>query len=185
MKKKILISLAVLGLLILSFGVVGCDKKEKNDVPPPPINQEDELVTMEITLYFGDEQAMYLLPEKRLVDVAEDISDEDMITVIVEELIAGPTNADLQPTIPAEAKLLKVKLDNDIAYIDFNEEMRSKHGGGSAGETMTITSLVNSVTELGKVNKVQLLIAGKIPETLSGHWDTSEPIGRNLDIIKK
>lgn len=185
MKKKIIISLALLSLLILSLAVAGCDKKEKVDPAPPPVDQEEELVTMEITLYFGDDQAMYLIPEKRLVDVTEDISDEEMIGVIVEELVTGPTNSDLHPTIPVEAKLLSVKLDNDIAYLDFNEEMSSKHGGGSAGETMTLTSLVNSVTELGGVNKVQLLIAGEIPETLSGHWDTSQPIGPNLDIIKK
>ena len=50
---------------------------------------------------------------------------------------------------------------------------------------MTLNSIANTLTELDSIDKVQLLIEGKKVESLVGHWDTTVPLERNEDIIKK
>jgi spore germination protein GerM len=78
-----------------------------------------------------------------------------------------------------------LKITDQIAYVDFSEEIRSKHPGGSAGELMTLNSIVNSLTELPEIKKVQIMINGKKVDTLVGHADLSQPLGRDESIIKK
>jgi germination protein M len=50
---------------------------------------------------------------------------------------------------------------------------------------MTINSIVNSLTELTGIKKVQILINGTKVDTLAGHADLSQALSRNESIIKK
>lgn len=186
MKKKSLVLLIALSLLIVT-ALTGCNSsgKAKQNQGDLPKNQQPELATVEVVLYFSDDQAMYLVPEKRNITIEEEASDEVLATSIVKELIAGPRNKELNATIPAEAKILSVKIKEGVASADFNKELQSKHWGGSTGESMTLNSIANSLTELDSIDKVELLIDGKKVESLAGHWDTTIPLERNEDIIRK
>ncbi len=133
-----------------------------------------------ITLYFPDEQAMYVVPEQR-----EIIKDKPMAEIIVEELMKGPKTPELEPTtIPEEAKLLSVEIKDRIAYVNFSRELVEKHVGGSTGEMMTILPIVNSLTELPEVEKVQFLVEGKKVKTLAGHITFDEAFERSENYIK-
>jgi germination protein M len=191
MKKTNYILVLLLCLLLIVTALGGCKSGDNStgqaspNNESPANNQKPELATVEILLYFGDDQALYLLPEKRNIKIDEDFTDEMLASSIINELIAGPDNKDLRPTIPEESKLLSLKIEDGIALADFSEEIKSNHWGGSAGETMTLSSIANTLTELDSIDKVQLLIEGKAVETLAGHWDTSQPLERNETIIKK
>lgn len=172
-------------MILLATGCANNKTDNNSNKPPLTPTQQKETVTEEITLYFGDDQAEYLIPEHRTVQVEKNASSEKLVQVIVNELIAGPKDESLRPTIPPETRLLSVEINNNTAKLNFKEEIRTKHWGGSAGETMTITSIVNTVTELNNIDKVQILIEGEIQDTLIGHWYIGEPIERNEEIIKK
>ncbi len=186
MKKKGLVLLVVLCLLVAT-ALTGCSSwgKDKQKQGDDPDNQQPKLVTMEVVLYFSDDQAMNLVPEKRNITIEEEANDEVRATSILKELIAGPRNKELNATIPAETKILSVKINEGVASADFSTELQSKHWGGSSGEGMTLNSIANTLTELDSIDKVQLLIEGKKVESLVGHWDTTVPLERNEDIIKK
>jgi len=186
MKKKGLVLLVVLCLLAAT-ALTGCSSWGKNKAKQgdDPDNQQPKLTTVEVVLYFGDDQAQYLVPEKRNISIEQGASDEVLAASIIEELIAGPKNKELYATIPAEAKILSVKIKDGVASTDFSEELQSKHWGGSAGEGMTLNSIANTLTELDSIDKVQLLIEGKKVESLAGHADTTVPLERNETIIKK
>ena len=180
MKKKLLISTALLCLFAATLVLSGCTKEP--GVQPP----NDPMISEKITLYFSDDQAMYLIPETREITVNKDTRTAVTIAeAIVKELIAGPANTKFIATIPKEAKLLSVKITDKIAYVDFSEEIKSKHPGGSTGELMTLNSLVNSLTELPEIQKVQILINGQNVETLAGHADLTQPLMRDETVIKK
>ena len=49
---------------------------------------------------------------------------------------------------------------------------------------MTIYSIVNSLTKLDGIHKVQLLVEGQKIETLAGHFDTSEPLEPDNNLVK-
>lgn len=120
----------------------------------------DNRVSREVTLYFADSQGMYVVPEKRTIQLDKNATDADLYRAVVEELIKGPTDANLYKTIPPEVKINDLVVDGDTVNIDFSEEMYTKHWRGAAGETMTIASLVNTLTEFDKVKKVMPSVDG-------------------------
>ena len=93
----------------------------------------------------------------------------------MEQLIAGPESKDLFPTVPPETKIRDVKVVDGICYVDLSMEFVTKHGGGSSGEAFTIYSIVNSLTELSNINKVQFLIEGEKLDEYKGDFDFGKP----------
>lgn len=189
MKKKTIYTLIIFAIFILSVGILnGCsgtagDPEDANKPPLSPSGDPD-LLTAEVVLYFSDDQAMYLVPEDRQVEGKKDEPYPFPAGAIVNALLSGPQENDLRPTIPPEAKLLSLEIKDKIAIVNFSEEFKTKHGGGSTGELMTIYSLVNSLTELENIEQVQILINGQKAETLAGHLTIDEPLNRDESLLK-
>jgi len=169
---------------ILVEGKELTDSKGKSYGLLTKYNLEDvnrNLNKLTITLYFGGKQALYLEPEIREVEK----DDRSIERVIIEELIKGPTKSGLYRTIPEGTKLISVEIKNGIAYVNFSRDLKEKHWGGSTGETFTIYSVVNSLTELPYIKKVQFYIEGNKNETIAGHILLDEPFERNENLIKR
>lgn len=149
-------------------------EEKKEEIKPVPI---EEMV--EVNLYFSDYQAMYLVPEKRKIPVSLSLAKQ-----VVIEIINGPENSNLYPTIPKGTQLNELYIADDIAYVDLSEEVSKNHPGGSSAELMTVYSIVNTLTEIPPIKGVQILIAGNERESLVGHVDISKPLLRDEDWIK-
>ncbi|HAA37433.1 MAG TPA: hypothetical protein DCE00_01020, partial [Firmicutes bacterium] len=108
---------------------------------------------------------------------------ETRLRTVLEELIRGPQTDNLAATIPPEVKVLSVSLQDSIAVVDFSPEMHTKHSGGAAGETMTITSIVNTLTEFAGVDLVAITVAGK-PLNIE-HVILDAPVERNDEIVEQ
>jgi spore germination protein GerM len=169
------------GLLMLALLAAGCgvndDAKKPADTDKPPGVAAAKPV--KVTLYFADSQAEKLMPEEREV-VQNGATLEE---AVVNELIKGPLKEGLTKTIPESTKLLSLNVVDGVANVDFSREIQTKHWGGSAGETMTVYSVTNSLAELGGIDKVQLLVEGEKVESLLGHLDTSQPLEQRDDLI--
>jgi germination protein M len=142
-----------------------------------------EQVNKEITLYFSNNNATAVVGEIRNLKLAADISQVEFIKRVVEELIQGPQQKDLYRTIPKEVQVKSVNITNSIAHVDFSEEMHSKHWHGAAGESMTINSMVNTLTEFTYIKKVKMTVEGQ-PMNIE-HAILDEPLGRNAKMIQK
>jgi len=149
-------------------------EEEIKEVQPVPT---EEMV--EVNLYFSDSQAMYLVPEKRKIPQTPSLARQ-----VVIELIKGPENPNLYPTIPQETQVNEVYIADDIVYIDLSEEIFKNHPGGSSGELMTVYSIVNTLTEITPIRAVQILVEGNEKESLVGHIDISMPLIRDENWIK-
>ncbi len=137
-----------------------------------------------VRLYFASPDADYLKVEARRILREEKITDE--AKVLVGELIKGP-RGHLDPTIPSGSELYELYIvpEEKCAYLDFNQAFRTNHPGGSAGELLTIYSLVNTLIDnLEGIERIQILIEGKTIETLAGHIDTTKPFSRNGSIVE-
>lgn len=146
-----------------------------------PVISPDKTEKAEVTLYFSDEMAMGLCSEKRVIEVNQNQTIENQI---VEQLIKGPENSKLYQTVPSETKIKNIKTEESICYVDLSKEFVTKHSGGSTSEMLTIYSIVNSLTELDNVTKVQFLIEGQKEDMFKGHLDFSKPFERNEEIIQ-
>lgn len=155
------------------------ENKESSETKPD-ISAEPKEEKEKITLYFGDQDAMYLIPEERFVVKGNKKLEE----IVIEELIQGPKNPDLFQTVPKEAKLISLEVVDGVAYVNFSQEFQTKHWGGSAGELMTVYSITNSLAELPEIDKVQFLLEGKKQEAILGHVDTTEPLAPNYRMVK-
>jgi germination protein M len=142
-----------------------------------------DITEKEITLYFADSQAMNVVSEKRTIYVIKDISDAELYRIVLEELIKGPNTENLYRTIPEEVGVEYVEVEGDLLKIDFSQEMHTAHWGGAAGESMTVNSIVNTMTEFGNIRRVMPTVDGG-PLSIE-HMVVEEPLTRNEDIIYK
>lgn len=126
-----------------------------------------------IVLYFGNKEG-YLTAEKRVIQKTPGVARAAM-----NELIKGPTaQSGLYASIPPGTRLKDIKIEDGLATVDFSGAIQSKHPGGSAGESLTIGSIVNTLTQFPSVQEVQILVEGRVVETLAGHLDISKPLER-------
>jgi len=141
-----------------------------------------------ILIYFTDKETTGLIPVYRAVPK----SNMRYARMIMEELIRGPYNReypDARPVISqgiSSNDILGIAVEKDLVKLNLSKNFYEKcQGLGSAGETMLVFSIVNSLTELNNVKRVQFFIEGKTVETLSGHIDLSAPLIRNPGIINQ
>jgi germination protein M len=177
MKKFLVLILA----LILTLSLSGCTSApwQKNTADQDPaVDPKPNQETVKINLYFGDRQAMYLTKEERTVTKSASLPE-----LMINELIKGPQNQDSVATIPRETKLLSLEISGGVAYVNFSKEVKTNHWGGSAGETMTIFSVVNTLTQLPEIKKVQFLLEGEKQEAIWGHYYTLEPVEPDLNLL--
>src|SRR6056297_2555020 len=131
-----------------------------------------------VNLYFATTDAMYLETEERT------IKGRNLYKEAVNALITGPTDSDLAKTIPEGVKVLNISKKNDTIRVDFSEEIVKNHWGGSAGERLTVYSIVHTLAQFKGVKQVKFLIEGEEVETLVGHMDLTVPLEPNPNILQ-
>jgi spore germination protein GerM len=137
-----------------------------------------------VTLFFSEEEGEYLVGEKREIPKRERVEEEARQTVV--ELIKGPKGK-LITALPPQTKLLTLEMDqNGVAKVNFDQTLSKEHPGGSSAEMLTLYSIVNSLTlNFPQIKRVQILIDGKVVESIAGHISLKEPVSFNASIVKK
>lgn len=148
-----------------------------NVTKSPEEKTESATDTIDITLYFGDEQGEKLVREVRSVPKTEAVAK-----VAVEELIKGPTQGG-EATIPEGTRLLDISIKDEVADVNLSKEFVDNHSGGSAGERLTVYSVVDTLTEFSTVKKVRFLVEGAAVDTIAGHMDVSQPVQREESVL--
>ncbi|MDN5344571.1 MAG: hypothetical protein PWQ18_682 [Clostridia bacterium] len=189
------VSLLLVVLMVSGCGLVDrLTGKSRTEVqvqlPPPETStpvagaeaQKESTKTTEVVLYFSDATGNYLVAEKRSIPLVEGIA-----RATIEELIKGPgPGSQLLPTIPKGTVLKDINIRSDgLARVDFSKELVANHSGGSLGESLTVYSIVNTLTQFPSVKQVQFLVDGQYVKTIAGHVDVSAAMGRNESLIKK
>ena len=149
----------------------------------PFSTEEPTASTEEVILYFAQPDATAVSPEQRNIIVSPETGIEGRIRLVVEELIRGPEQTNLIRTIPAEARVLGVTVNDNTATINFSEEMQTRHPGGAAGENMTILSIANTVTEFPGIEFVMMQVEGA-PMNIE-HVVLDAPVERDEEQIKR
>ena len=192
------LSLAILVLLLSGAFLVGCNSAKtqaikSSDIPttsapattptptPPTVNNLPDTTprSVKLTLYFPNSDASGLISTERTVVVA----DQEVIKAMFNELASPPSG--IQKPLPKGTTLISASVKDDVATIDLSTEFQKNFGGGSAGEQMTMYSIVNTLTTLPNVHSVQFLLDGKKLDGILGNLDTSAPLKRNEGLILK
>ena len=131
----------------------------------------------QLQLFFADESGEHLLKEEREVVHSINTSVEK---VIVEELIKGPQVSNHYRTLPADTKLLNVSLNENICYINFDATFLNNNL--EIKEYIPIYSIVNSLSEISTVSKVQITINGSQDVMFRDVISLNTQFERNLEI---
>ncbi len=99
----------------------------------------------------------------------------DAVTAMLTE---KPTDGDYTSLWPSGTTVRGARISGTTAYVDLSAQARNGNAGAE-GEAASLQQLVHTVTAAAPaVKSVQLLVGGKVVESLWGHVDTRKPIAR-------
>jgi spore germination protein GerM len=124
-----------------------------------------------------------------LTHVERDVPYGDGTLEQAREIVAAqvaPVSQPLLSAIPTGTTVRALFLtEGGDVYVDFSREIVSGHTGGTTDELLTIYTIVNVLTEnLPAVTGVQVLVDGKEVDTLAGHIDLRNPLGKNVALVQ-
>ena len=149
----------IIGIIIGGYFLIKNNGQENEILEYTPEEEisEEQLRQTIVSLYFKNENG--LMPEARLVDVKELINNP--YEKIINMLIEGPKNENLQKTIPEGTKINKIEKQGEVLILDFSEEFISNHSGGEEEQKIIIRSIVKTLTELTEINGIKININGE------------------------
>lgn len=110
-----------------------------------------------VTLYFASEDGTKLQAEDVIVKYLSRINLE---TAVVNSLISGPFSDGLKPVLSPEIVVNKVNVKEGVCYVDLNKKFLERVESQSF--ELNIYSIVNSLTQIAGITRVQFLIDGVI-----------------------
>lgn len=150
--------------------------------PPVDMDAMRKKERQVVTIYFSDQQELFLKPENRHVIKEDDHASE--IKEIVKALLDG-SKTGLVNAFPTGVAVRDVKIaDNDTALVNFNKSLINNYQGSSTKEMATIYSLTNSITQnVSGITKVKILVDGKEISSINGHISTRKAFLPDLELI--
>lgn len=136
--------------------------------------------TREIVLYFASKTEHLLGREVRPVKITD---QQPLEQYIINELIKGPEDKELSPVLSPETTVLSVETLDNVCYVNFKSSFIDKNAGNSQKERLAIYAVINSLTELDYIARVQLLIDGKKTENF-GTIKINDLLGRDASMIQ-
>ena len=143
-----------------------------------PGEQINSIQNTTLTLYFSNQNGDGLIKETREVHYSSNISTEKLI---MEQLLEGPEEADARSAIPEGTKLLNVSVVEGVCYVSLDATFRNQDY--TVAEPIVIYSIVNSLSELPTINKVQISVNGDTSGVYRDNFSMSDMYTRNLDYM--
>lgn len=163
----------IISILILIIFLVGCQDYiilQEDDINYPPINPTPKGTQVLISLYFPHREIDVLGIENRIVN----LENKRIETVVIDELIKGTQKKELRNIFPNGVERLSINVEDSIAYVNYNRAL-IKEKMEEPEEVLIIYSIVNSLTSLEGIDKVQILIEGEKIENFK-KFKINEPI---------
>lgn len=142
------------------------------------ITDVNEFERRTVILYFTDEEGTALFPEER--ELIHNVNSS-MEKLVVSELIKGPEESGHSPVLPADVKLLGVSIKDNICYLNFDDTFLKS--SLEVKPEIPIYAIVNSLSELSSVNKIQITIKGYPDVMFRDTLSLNSIFERNLDFI--
>lgn len=157
----------------VEIGVMTADSFVEN--PGDSINSTAQTT---LTLYFSSNDGASLKKETRTVHYSSNIS---MDKLVVEQLLAGPKTSGLKGIIPSGTRLVTISTVDGVCYVSLSENFKNQDP--EISEAVVLYAIVNSLTELPDVDKVQISINGNTTDKVRYDYDLSAMYEANLDML--
>lgn len=134
----------------------------------------------DINLYFASKDGDGLVKEARHVYYSSNISQEKLV---MERLLEGPSeeSSNAKSALPADTKLISVSVMDGVCFVNLNEGFLAQDF--KVQEDVVIYSIVDSLTELPTVNKVQISVNGETDMVYREKYSLKDSYRQNLDLV--
>lgn len=144
-----------------------------------PGDQINAIQTANLRLYFSNKSGDGLIMTEEEVQYSSNISMEKLI---IENLLAGSSNKELKAPLPAGTKLISVTTTNGTCYVNFDEGFMNQNY--EIQEPIVIYSIVDSLSEVSTVNRVQISVNGNSTGVYRDSMALDKLYERNLDYVE-
>ena len=166
----ILIILIIIGIttiiIIKQNGNKENTEEEIQEYTPQEEISDEQMRETIVTLYFLNSETKELKSEGRLINATELL--QDPYKTIVQLLIEGPKNSELENVFPENTRLLETKIENNCVTLNFSEEILNYEN--DVQKYNIINSILNSLTQLNEVNSIKILINNETNEDFNEEY---------------
>lgn len=131
-----------------------------------------------LTLYFSNSKGDKLIEEQREVVYTTSTS---MSRLVIEQLVAGPKMEGLSPVLPSDTKILNISTQEGVCYVNLDSSFMTS--AVATIELLPIYAIVNSLSELTNISKVQIAINGETNRKYREVVALDVLFERNLDLV--
>lgn len=143
-----------------------------------PGQQINAIQNTELTLYFSNKDGDGLVKEVRNVHYSSNVAIEKLI---MEQLLSGPEISGAKAALPSGTKLINISVVDSVCYVSLDETFKNQDY--SVNEAIVIYSIVDSLSELNTISKVQISVNGDTSGVYRDTFALNEMYTRNLDYI--
>lgn len=171
MKKKylllLLISISICLIIYYIFNHISITKNNSYmDYTPAEEISENQSRQTTVLLYFLNPNTNQLKSEGKILNTNDLLKNP--YKLIVEKLIEGPIDKNLQKVFPENTKIIDANLSNDCVILNFSEEILNYKD--DTQKFNIINSLLNTLTQLSEVNTIKILVNNEINDRLSQEY---------------
>jgi spore germination protein GerM len=144
-----------------------------NSIPTQPVNQATNIYWLK-----NNGRNFEFVPQPVQVQgKASSNKPDQVLEVVFQSLLAGPTEGTGSTTIPKGTKLESLKVKNDEIHVNLSNEFTT--GGGSTSMMGRLGQVIYTATTLNPTAKVYIDVNGKKLETLGGEGlEVEQPLTR-------
>lgn len=143
-------------------------------------SEENATKIVKLNLYYANKNGDKLKTQSSVLEYNANVAVEK---VVVEQLIAGPSEEGFFATIPKDTKVMSITTKDGVCYVNLDTAFTGQ--GYDVLGSVTIYSIVNSLTELTGISSVQILVNGETSITYKDNISLETIFQRNPEIIEK
>ncbi len=143
-----------------------------------PGKQINAIQTATIHLYFSNATG------DGLIETTEDVqysSNIPMEKLVMEHLLDGPDEKGMKSAIPPGTELVSIATTDGVCYVNLDEGFLNQQY--EIQEPIVIYSIVDSLSEISTVNKVQISVNGDTSGIYRDSYSLGTLYERNLDFV--
>ena len=187
--RSLLIAVAALLLLVVSMGIyLRHMRRRAAEVESPaadalPVAPPVTGPTEAVTLYVADDAAGILRDQAAQIPLSGGRQQraEELLRALLRIYQQPGARHPMAPAADIRAIYL---VDPGAAVIDLNAAFADQHRSGILSEQLTVNSLVETLAlNVPGIERVTILVEGKMRDTLAGHADLSDPF--DVSAIKR
>lgn len=131
-----------------------------------------------LTLYFTNKEGDKLIPENRSVYYSSNLPLE---RVVMEQLLKGPREDGVCPTLPEKTNLLGITISENTCYVNFDDTFVD--GALAVQESIPIYSIVNSLIDACQIKQVQISVNGESKLTFRETMNLNKFYKKNKKLV--